>query len=254
MRHIVALSGGKDSSAMALRLKEVEPDTDFEYICTPTGYELDEMFEHWRGLGVLLGKPIRPVMAEGSLAQIVRAQKAIPNSQMRFCTRLSKIVPAKQFYLSAAPCVAYVGLRADEPEEARGGIYGEIEGVTQRYPMREWGWAEREVWAYLEGRGVTIPDRTDCDRCFFQELHEWWSLWKLHPERFWDASRQEDEIGHTWRSDSRDTWPAKLSELAKEFERGRRPTVRAKPGVRRRSVAGQLEIFGRGGMCRVCTM
>jgi tRNA(Ile)-lysidine synthase TilS/MesJ len=42
MNHIVALSGGKDSVAMALRLVEVEP-RDYLYVCTPTGNELHPM-------------------------------------------------------------------------------------------------------------------------------------------------------------------------------------------------------------------
>lgn len=37
MEHIIGLSGGKDSTCMALRLLEVEPDTDFQYLITPTG-------------------------------------------------------------------------------------------------------------------------------------------------------------------------------------------------------------------------
>ena len=57
MQHIVALSGGKDSTAMALRLTQVEP-RDYIYICTPTGDELPEMKQHWHNLSVLLGKPI----------------------------------------------------------------------------------------------------------------------------------------------------------------------------------------------------
>lgn len=39
--HVVALSGGKDSTAMALRLREVEP-REYTYICTPTGNELPQ--------------------------------------------------------------------------------------------------------------------------------------------------------------------------------------------------------------------
>ena len=45
-RHIVALSGGKDSTALALRLAEVEP-CDYEYICTPTGMNCPR----WRSIG-----------------------------------------------------------------------------------------------------------------------------------------------------------------------------------------------------------
>ena len=57
VKHIVALSGGKDSTAMALRLAEVEPK-DYQFVITPTGDELPEMYEHWRLLGDLLGEPV----------------------------------------------------------------------------------------------------------------------------------------------------------------------------------------------------
>lgn len=40
---------------MALRLRELNPDVDYVYVCTPTGNELPEMWEHWRKLGQLLG-------------------------------------------------------------------------------------------------------------------------------------------------------------------------------------------------------
>lgn len=40
--HVVALSGGKDSTALALRLKEIEP-REYQYVCTPTGDELPDL-------------------------------------------------------------------------------------------------------------------------------------------------------------------------------------------------------------------
>jgi len=54
---IVALSGGKDSTALALRLMEVEPKP-YQFCITPTGRELPEMVEHWAKLGCLLGSPL----------------------------------------------------------------------------------------------------------------------------------------------------------------------------------------------------
>ena len=57
---IVALSGGKDSTAMALRLAEIEP-RQYQFVCTPTGDELPEMVDHWLHLGGLLGSPLLPV-------------------------------------------------------------------------------------------------------------------------------------------------------------------------------------------------
>ena len=57
MNHIVALSGGKDSTAMALRLVETEPE-DYTFVCTPTGNEPPAMVGHWQRLEALLGKPL----------------------------------------------------------------------------------------------------------------------------------------------------------------------------------------------------
>jgi predicted PP-loop superfamily ATPase len=48
--HIVALSGGKDSTAMALRLRELHPDVPYRFIITPTGNELPTMDAHWAKL------------------------------------------------------------------------------------------------------------------------------------------------------------------------------------------------------------
>lgn len=44
--HVVALSGGHDSTAMAFLLREQNPDTPYNYVCTPTGNELPTMFDH----------------------------------------------------------------------------------------------------------------------------------------------------------------------------------------------------------------
>lgn len=241
--HVVALSGGKDSTAMALRLAEVEP-RDYVYVCTPTGDELPEMFEHWRHLGTLLGKPIQPVMG-GTLKGLVNQWNALPNWRQRWCTRKLKIEPFAAWMMQQPkPLTYYVGLRADEDDEERaGGDYSNVPDVERRWPLREWGWGIGEVMAYLDQRGVRIPVRTDCGRCFYQTLGEWWRLWKDHPEVYADAEADEARTGHTWRSPGRDTWPAALSELRAEFERGRIP----------QGNPGQHDMF-RGIQCRVCRL
>jgi hypothetical protein len=241
VRHIVGLSGGKDSSALALRLREVEP-RPYEYAITPTGDELPEMVEHWRTLSALLETPLTVVTSGHSLSGLIRHYNSLPTRQMRWCTRQLKIEPYEQFLFTAAPCVSYVGLRADE-EERRGGIYDHIEGVEQRYPLREWGWKAQDVFNYLGERGVVIPRRTDCARCFYQRLEEWWNLYKDHPEIYAEAEAEEEATGHTFRAPEHDSFPVSLKALRASFEGGRRPRD-----------AGQLAFFGRDGMCRACTL
>lgn len=243
-KHIVALSGGKDSTAMALRLAEVEPQ-DYTYICTPTGDEPPEMFVHWRKLGQLLGKPIVPVVA-ATLNGLIERQNALPSWRARWCTRMLKIEPYAAWLGEQGDCVSYVGLRADEPDR-EGGDYMDVPGVQMRFPMREWGWGLAEVLGYLQERGVTIPARTDCLKCFYQRLIEWWAFWErglTDPEyraSWLEGERWEQMTGHTLRSPGRDTWPASMEGLRKRFEAG------DKPKDTRRDLLKEMQ-------CRVCRL
>jgi hypothetical protein len=212
--HVVGLSGGKDSTALALRLAEVEP-RDYVYLITPTGHELPEMVDHWANLERILGKPLTRV-TNRTLDFWIREFNALPNHRQRWCTRLLKIEPTIAFMAQHAPAINYVGLRADEEE--REGIYG---SVRSRFPLREWGWGINEVRAYLKVRGVTIPERTDCAECYGQRLIEWKRLLVRHPDLYARSEGYEALTGRTFRSAKRDTWPASLPELRKAFESGR---------------------------------
>jgi len=176
----------------------------------------------------------------------------LPNHRARFCTRILKIEPAIRMIrvlrkLGFDP-VMYVGLRADE--ESRPGIY--TQEATVRFPMREWGWGLREVKRYLDERGVSIPRRTDCAVCYAQRLSEWFTLWEEHRERFDHYAAIEARMGHTLRSDSRDTWPAALAELGVEFQRcidGERSFPR---GYYRQQ--SMFDDDDHRGPCRVCSL
>lgn len=217
MMHVVALSGGKDSTAMALRLAEIEP-REYTYICTPTGNEPDEMFAHWRKLGKILGKPILPVMST-TLIQLIKKQNALPNWHQRWCTRMLKIEPYGAWLMKQGECTSYVGIRADEAER-ESGDYSNIPSVVMDFPLRRWGWGLEDVLGYLKGRGIEIPRRTDCLLCFFQRLIEWYECWRDHPNEWAEGERMEADTGHTFRSASRDTWPASMKGLRERFERG----------------------------------
>ncbi len=219
MNHVIGLSGGKDSTALALRLMEVEP-RNYTYVCTPTGDELPEMLAHWDKLERIIG-PITRVDPGYTLATLIDKMHMLPNFRARFCTRMLKIAPYEKWMLDKLPATSYIGLRADE--QGRSGyesIYSEDDFHT-RYPLREWEWGIGDVLTYLKHRNITVPARTDCARCPLQTLGEWKNLLDNHPDIYWDACRDEDKIGHTYRSPGRDTWPAGLRDLAKEFQSGK---------------------------------
>jgi hypothetical protein len=254
VKHIVALSGGKDSTAMALALAEREP-RDYFYVITPTGNELPEMYDHWRKLAELLGKPLTPMVAQGklfathTLQSLIREQVALPNHTARWCTRILKLEPYYEWLATQTPCVSYVGLRADE-EGRTGMVFPDADGVQMRFPMQEWGWKLQDALDFLAEKAVTVPERTDCAVCFWQKLGEWYLLWLNHPDLYAEGEELEGFVTrgrnkpYTFRSPQRDAWPASLADLRREFEKGRVPQRSLDMMDKRRLV----------GACRVCTL
>lgn len=233
-KHVIGLSGGKDSTALALRLVELYPEIDFEFIGNWTGNELPDMKAHLEKLEQMIGKPIKRVAYHTDLFGLIEEMQMLPNFRARFCTRMLKIEPTIEYFETLPKgSVLYVGLRADEEE--RKGLYGE--DIEVRFPMREWGWGENDVWAYLDSRGVCIPKRTDCGLCPYQRLGEWRDLYFNHPLEYAMGIALEMKHGHTFRSPGRDKWPAALVDLMLEFDKGR-PIRKSK----------------RDETCRVCSL
>lgn len=244
--HVVPISGGKDSTCLAVLLAEREP-REYRYVFTPTGDELPPVVEHLEKLAVLLGTEIERVLFPGGLDGLISHYEALPNNRHRWCTRQLKIQPFQAWLKTALPATVYVGIRADEC--GRGNVYDGMADVIERHPLAEWGIDESGVWQELGERGITIPDRTDCARCYDQTLGEWWHLWKRYPAIYADAERQEAGTGHTFRSPSRDTWPADLAGLRSCFESGRVP----------RGTVQQIDALQgcariKRTRCRVCTL
>lgn len=245
--NIVALSGGKDSTAMALGLAEKEP-REYTYVCTPTGNEMPELEAHWQKLEGILGKPIIRLPGLGLMALIVD-QGMIPNHAARWCTRIIKLERYYRWLADQGPSISYVGIRADEDHRA-GMVFRDTDTVVVDFPMQRWGWGLPEVISYLDERQITIPDRTDCALCFWQKIGEWYLLWRDHRELYMQGVEAEKFITnlkgktYTFRSAQRDSWPAGLADLAARFEAGEIPTRSLRMMDNRRMT----------GACRACTL
>jgi hypothetical protein len=193
----------------------------------------------------LLGQPLIMLPKEG-LAPLIHRMKTIPNAQMRFCTRILKLKEYGKFIELAAPAVSYIGLRADE-DEREGATHGgdfvpKGSSLKQRYPLQEWGYSIDDVYTFLEKIKVIIPERTDCALCFYQRLGEWYLLWLNHISIWMEGESIEEKYGYTFRSPSRDTWPAAMKDLRIIFESGKKPEISLKMMDKRK------------GMCRACTL
>lgn len=214
--NFVAFSGGKDSTAVALRLAEL--GEDFTLLFTPTGNELPSLRAHIDRIVAETGKLlVEP--PNYSLDHWIKFYDALPNWRQRWCTRQIKIVPCIAWLQARPGSTLSVGLRADE--ETRVGLYGEY--ATYRYPLQEWGWKLADVKKYLVDRNVEVPKRTDCALCYGQRLSEWYALWKEHPDEYKKGEAYEKATGFTFRSPGRDTWPAGLVQLRRRFENGDKP-------------------------------
>lgn len=233
-KKIVAFSGGKDSTAVALiAAAEGEP---FELLFTATGNELPEVHAHIEMIASLVNAPL--IMPKGpKLLPLIEEFGALPNFRQRWCTRMIKIAPCIAYLKQHPGSTLLVGLRADEEE--RQGLYGDY--ATYRFPLRERGMRLGDVLAFLEQHGIAIPKRTDCAWCYGQRLTEWYALWRDNGPLYEEAAALERKLGHTFRSPGRDTWPASLDKLAEEFCRGRRPR-------------GQDAYDQKEDPCRVCRM
>jgi 3'-phosphoadenosine 5'-phosphosulfate sulfotransferase (PAPS reductase)/FAD synthetase len=191
-RHIVCLSGGKDSSALAVYMRDRVPQ--MEYVFCDTQKELQETYEFLARLEAFLGKPIARLNAEAGFDHWLQVYNGyLPSPRMRWCTRLLKIKPFED-YVGDDPVMSYIGLRADEDRE---GYISTKPNITPRYPFREGGIVEADVYRILEEAGLGLPayykwrSRSGCYFCFFQRKKEWAGLLEHHPDLFEKARAYE---------------------------------------------------------------
>lgn len=201
VRHLLGLSGGKDSSALAIYMRDKVPE--MEYFFADTGAELPETLEYIDLLEDYLGKKIARLNAAKSFDWYLQYHgNFLPSTRQRWCTVNLKLIPFEEF-VGSDDAVSYIAIRADEP--TRSGYASKKPNIRTRMPFREDGIGKEEVIAILEESGIGLPkyynwrSRSGCYFCFFQQQEEWAGLKENHPDLFERAKKYEREDEETGR-------------------------------------------------------
>lgn len=196
MRHVCGISGGKDSSALAIYLRDRVPD--MEYFFCDTGAELPETYEFLDKLEVILGRKIERINAQRGFDHWFEVYRgALPSPQMRWCTKQMKIKPLEE-WIGSEPTTSYVAIRADERN--RKGYVSTKPNITAVFPFVEDNIDHEGVLRILDDAGVGLPSyyewrtRSGCYFCFYQRKAEWVGLADRHPELFEKAKQIEQKV------------------------------------------------------------
>lgn len=234
-RHVLGISGGKDSAALAIYMRQNYPALDIEYFFTDTGKELPEVYDFLSRLEGFLGKPIRRLNPDRGFDFWLREYgNFLPSPQTRWCTRQLKLLPFKNWinpWLNQGIKVtSYVAIRSDE--DYREGYVSNHENLTVKLPFREAGVDKSGVFDILDASGIGLPkyydwrSRSGCTFCFYQQKIEWVGLRENHPEAFEEAKAMEKTALN---SGSPFTWvdgepltelekPVRIAQIKKDFE------------------------------------
>ncbi len=270
--HVLGLSGGRDSAALAIYMRQNHPDLELDYFFTDTGKELPEVYEFLVKLEGFLGQPILRLNPDRDFDFWLKQYgNFLPSAQTRWCTRQLKLRPFEQWIrplLDKGDLVfSYVAIRADE--EYREGYASKHKNLRVRLPFKDAGIDKGGVLDILDSVGVGLPTyyewrtRSGCTFCFFQQKIEWVRLMERHPHYFEEAKRYEKTaIDHgspfSWsQGESLEQLekPERVAQI-KESHRIRLERIRAKQPINPlRSDAEPIDIddiYGKSKVCLAC--
>jgi len=152
VRHVMGISGGKDSAALAIYMFKKYPHLDIEYYFSDTGKELEETYTLIKNLEIFLGKKV--VRIEGALDShedpfdhfLKLYGGFLPGSNARWCTKKLKLEPFEKF-VGDDLVISYVGIRGDEDRE---GYISKKSNIQSIFPFRKNIWSEDVIKKALQ--------------------------------------------------------------------------------------------------------
>jgi hypothetical protein len=204
-RHILALSGGKDSAALAVYMREKYPEIPLEYVFIDSGCELPETYDYLNKIRAILNIKIKKIGGADKKDRrdfkwwLKEKNDYLPSLLNRWCTEVLKLKPYSKWLRENCPdsiIHSYVGLRADEKRDRKG--YLDKSGtIVTHHPFIEDTLVYDDIKFLLENSAIGFPSyykwrtRSGCYFCFYQTKHEWIGLYDNHKDLFLDAASME---------------------------------------------------------------
>lgn len=158
VRHVLGISGGKDSAALAIYVKTKYPSIDLEFYTCDTGKELDETYQLIKNLEIYLGIKIELLQgaensSEAPFDHFLKMYGGfLPSSNARWCTKKLKLAPFEN-YVGEDPVISYVGIRGDEERE---GYISTKKNIQSIFPFRKNIWSQDVVLKMLSNPNMEL--------------------------------------------------------------------------------------------------
>lgn len=159
IKHVLGISGGKDSAALAIYMSRKHPDVNVEYYTCDTGKELNETYDLINKLNSVLGKNIRLYKSIDELNSpeknpfdhfLAMYGGYLPSATARWCTGKMKLEPFEN-EIGTTPTISYVGIRGDENRE---GYISKKENIQSIFPFRKNIWSEDVIKKLLANSNI----------------------------------------------------------------------------------------------------
>jgi 3'-phosphoadenosine 5'-phosphosulfate sulfotransferase (PAPS reductase)/FAD synthetase len=159
IKHVLGISGGKDSAALAIYMSLKHPDVNVEYYTCDTGKELTETYDLINKLNSVLGKNIRLYKSIDDLNSpeknpfdhfLAMYGGYLPSATARWCTGKMKLEPFEN-EIGDTPTISYVGIRGDENRE---GYISKKENIQSIFPFRKNIWSEDVIKKFLANSNI----------------------------------------------------------------------------------------------------